>query len=125
MNFDNDDFEGEVEKQSWLDDFLVDIESLAHHYIKMYFQEEDIPKNVKEKYISCILNTNIMRGVRLIYKALEKKRKKEKKDKDDIHDIKYVLSLLQDCAKKGIPKCFACGILIMKLELKDKVYVLT
>lgn len=112
-------------------DYLVDdLNLLAMYYIDLYFcdKQDDkgkaIPKSVlhSERYISYVLNLDICNGMEKIYQLVgveytnEQMRHFERQGQLP-DDVKYVISTLHDCSKRGIPKQFAIGIFLMYLEL--------
>lgn len=115
------------------DYFVNDLNMLAIYYIDVYFCDKDgkdgkrIPKSILhlEKYISYVLNLDICSGMEKIYQLIgieytnEQMRFFERQGQLP-DDVKYVILMLHDCSKRGIPKQFAIGIFLMHLELCDR-----
>lgn len=111
-------------------DYLVDdLNMLAKYYIDLYFCDKEIdgkpiPKSVlhSKQYISYVLNLDICSGMDKIYELVgieyegEQMRYFERQGQLP-DDVKYVIDMLNDCSKRGIPKQFAIGIFLMYLEL--------
>lgn len=110
-------------------EYLVgDVEMLAKYYIDLYFRDKELPKGVtkkllhSKKYTSMVLNLDICTGIDSIYKLVgveytnEQMRYFERQGQLP-DDVKYVISMLHDCSKRGIPKQFAVGVIVMYLEL--------
>lgn len=121
----------EVEKDFDLTEYAVeDAKLLAKHYIDMFFRDRplycggEIPKSMlhKDRYISAVLNLDIHNGIEYIYDAVgvnysEEQMRHFERQGQLPNDVKTVISLFQMCAKAGIPKQFAVGIIIIYLEL--------
>jgi hypothetical protein len=116
-----DDFEYEF--------FLQDLQMLAKHYISLFFQDKSlycggpVPQNMLHSsgVIKQVINTDICDGVDLIYKALgvqytEQQLYKIERSGNLPDDVKHVISLLNQCSRLGIPKCFASGIVLIYLD---------
>jgi hypothetical protein len=108
-------------------DIVKDCTALAKQYVDSYFQDKDfhsggeVPKHFLHSRISQVLNTDINRGVKTAYKALEptvaeEDRLRCKQFGVVTEDIKFVNEKLNELAVAGIPKVFAAGILLMYLE---------
>jgi hypothetical protein len=109
---------------------IEDAKLLAKHYIDMFFKDKSlycggsIPKNMlhKDRYISAVLNLDICNGMDYIYDAVgvtytEEQMRYYERQGQLPEDVKYVISLFSMCAKAGIPKQFAVGIIVIYLEL--------
>jgi len=106
--------------------FQDDIKRFALYYTNLFFKNKkdylgyDIDQDFLESYISIVLDFDICDGMEIIYDTIFRNSEKFKKDikfgRPYHGDIKYVLSLLNECAKLGIPKCFASGIIIIFLK---------
>lgn len=109
--------------------FVDDVGQLAKYYIKLFFQDklrngEPIPFSelFQEKYIKIVLNHDINSGMSVIYKMLNSVPSKDERYAVQRHgmlpsDVRYVISLLSQCAKAGVAQEFSVGIIIMYLEL--------
>lgn len=109
--------------------YVEDIKALARSYMCGFFAKKKlhsgglIPLDTLEshRYLSFVMNLSISDGMGLIYATLDAQKTPtknlEKHKKGNLEDIKYVLGLLNQCARYGIPKYFAAGIIIMYLEL--------
>lgn len=112
-------------------EYLVDdLNMLAKYYIDLYFCDKELPEGGQipkkllhsDRYISYVLNTDICNGMDLIYKivgvdyTVEQVRHFERQGQLP-EDVKYVISMLHDMSRRGIPKQFAIGIFLIYLEL--------
>ncbi len=102
--------------------YVEDIKALAKSYIYGFFAKKKhhsgglIPLDALDspRYLSLVMNLDISTGMDLIYQALDAR---SEPGTTKLEDIKYVLDLLNQCSRFGIPKYFAAGIIIMYLEL--------
>jgi hypothetical protein len=110
--------------------FAKDINVLVEHYIQRFFLDKltmdgepvSLEAMLKPSYVEAVPNLDICGGIDYIYSAVGVAYSKEEmrafESKGHLpDDVQYVVGLYQQCAKMGIPKCFATGIIIMYLEL--------
>jgi hypothetical protein len=114
------------------EEFLDDVKMLVKYYIDLWFDDRDMccggPIPSKMLYsptnITQILNTDICDGVDRAYEAFE--RFSYVNDEFEIvslyeggigQDISIVLNFLCESAKRGIPKVFQGGLLLMYLDI--------
>ncbi len=112
-------------------EYLVDdLDMLAKYYIDLYFCDKtypdgsSIPKKVlhSKHNISRVLNMDVCNSMELVYKTIgveysnDEMRHFERQGQLP-DDVKYVIAMLHDCSRRGIPKQFAVGIFVMYLEL--------
>ena len=111
--------------------FLGDIQKLAKDYIGRFFINREmhcggfIPDRLmySDHNISMVLNTNVESGVKLAYAAMEEAELFPVCVDSQLisDDVKLVISVYHQCAKLGIPKEFASGILLMYLEFCEGI----
>jgi len=115
-------------------DYLVnDLNMLAKYYFDLYFCDKTGPAGLpwprsvlhSAENTSKVLNTDICRGMEEVYKMIgveysaEEYRHFERQGQLP-SDVKYVISMLHECSRKGIPKQFAIGIFLMHLKLCEE-----
>jgi hypothetical protein len=110
--------------------FLDDLRCLARHYIAVFFRgrmddsgKSPAPKCLyTDSYVSEVMNLEMEDGITRLYTAIgvdytpEELRKFESNGQV-ADDIKLMITMLKECAKLGIPKCFASGILCIWAEV--------
>lgn len=105
------------------DYFHEDVRKLVQHYISLFFLDKVHPLDLErirnnEDYISLIWNCDLCTGIDAVYDLIEKNKDKFPEiDDKPISEIKYALSILERCAKIGIPKVFAIGIILLFLKI--------
>jgi hypothetical protein len=110
-------------------EFLEDLRCLARHYTAVFFRDKIgrdgkavPPKKIyTQDYLSEVMNLEMEDGITRLYTAIgvdytpEELREFERNGQV-ADDIKLMIRLLRECAKLGIPKCFASGILCIWAE---------
>lgn len=138
---DEDYFEREDVSESEITDaaeaytnvFLGDVNELSRQYIERFFADREmhcgggIPDYLLfSKYnISLILNTNIENGVKRAYHAIAQAERFPPCVDSGIvpDDVKLVMAILKQCAKVGIPKEFAAGVMLLHLEYCEGISI--
>lgn len=114
----------EVEDED-LENVYADLRELVIFYLDMFFSGkksksgEAISPHLyrNEEVIDLIMNLSMSNGIDMIYSILKKKFK-EKTTKGKLPaDIDYTINILRHCARMGIPRNYAPGIIIMYLKL--------
>lgn len=118
------------------DDFLLDANYLASHYINKFFinkknkQGAEIHSDLLscEKRISIVLNTNIIDSLKRTYlvlndyiKITEEDISFAKKTGNVTQEIKLVNETLKSLYEFGIPQQFAGGMIILYLEFCEGI----
>jgi hypothetical protein len=115
------------ELEAFYGEFFADAQELARNYIEDFFSDKEMYCGGKvsidvlhsPSYITMILNTDVCNGVSAAYAMLAAC------DEIDCDaelgmvatDVRLVVSVLQQCSDRGIPKQFASGMLLIYLEL--------
>lgn len=118
------------------DYFKSDLRLLAKYYIDLFFEGKQhyvggsIPKSVlySARNTGMVLNLDISNGMHKVYSLLKNGsflEEEEESSRKVPEDIRYAIGLFAECAKSGIPKCFAVGIIIMYLELCEGYRITT
>lgn len=104
-----------------------DFKDLAKSYLCSFFRnkkdindlEIETEDLLTDRNISMVLNFDICEGSTVIYDALKKLYGKEsQKRKGKVpQDIQLFIKLLNECAKKSVPKCFAAGLIAVYVEV--------
>jgi hypothetical protein len=104
-----------------------DFKDLAKTYLCLFFKHKKDVNGLEveredlltERNISMVLNFDICKGAELIYDALQPLYGKEiQKRKGKVPlDIIMLVKLLNECAKKSVPKCFAAGLVAVYIEI--------
>lgn len=105
----------------------ADFKDLAKSFLCSFFRnkkdvnelEIETEDLLTDRNISMVLNFDICEGSKLIYNALGKVYGKESlKRKGKVpQDIQMFIKLLNECAKKSVPKCFAAGLIAVYIEV--------
>jgi len=117
---------GEPEK------FVKLIKKAVKNYLEAFFFNRDMycggPINTKllfsKKVMSTVMDTDSESGMRRAYLAMARDNFKQKKKNKETEDIWFVITLLKQCARLGIPKCFRPGFILVYLELCEGIQVL-
>ncbi len=116
---------------------LTDLKLLAGYYIRRYFEGKKldtgclIPCHVGDldRYVLLVLNTAINNGIKNTHEILGPTPRIEQKQVENNGHVSdntmKIIGILRECSQKGIPKCFAGGILLMHVELCDGLYART
>lgn len=120
-----------VNVEAYTTHFHGDIRVLAEHHLVSFFSNQDyfcggkIPENllVTEKNISIAMNTNIEDGFPYAYKCIrESGTVAIQSDPNFISDdVKLVISILLKCAKAGVPREMATGLVLLYLEFCEGI----
>ncbi len=103
-----------------------DYEELARTYLTIFFKTKttDDGSEVEcedlhtKRNIFLVLNLNVCAGMPIIYRALNAKQSFSSCKGNKIpEDILLVLKLLNECARMGMPKDFAAGLVAVYFEL--------
>ena len=101
-----------------------EIENIARFHIKNYFEDKAVPEVdiFSPKYIDICVTMDICRAVDKAYTAMEKCGKFDTSSSEHLiaQDIRYVIKTLGEIRKK-VPQDFAAGILLMHLELVERI----
>ncbi len=119
---DLDDVEDENENCPYT---FEDIKDLAKSFIDLFFHDKldkngkTIPKEIlhSERNISFVLNLNICKNMPMIYDSMKDVFSNQKRKGKSSLDIEYVMNKLSECAKRGVPKTFATGMVAIYLEV--------
>jgi hypothetical protein len=112
--------------------FQKDVRALARHYIEQFFSDKmfycggSIPKYFlfSDCRVSMVLNYDITRGVKRVYKYLEPLYNIDPKNKssgETGEDVLMVLKALNMLEKAGVPQQFAGGMMCMYIELVEGI----
>jgi hypothetical protein len=110
--------------------FIEDLECLARHYIAVFFQDK-VGKDgkpvsprllYKTEYVSNVMNLETCQGIDCLYSAIgedysDQEIREFERNGQVERDIRRVVKLIGECAKKGVPQCFAPGILCIWAEV--------
>jgi hypothetical protein len=110
------------------DKYIDDMKDLVAYYVAVFFKNKShfrggsISDTIlySTEHVDLVLNLDICRGADLIYKTMGTNNQVDKlaeRNGQLPSDVKKVISLLNECALLGIPKCFASGIIMLYLEL--------
>lgn len=113
------------------DEFLRLVQNAVKDYLDAFFFNKDMhcggPINARvlhsSNWVSTVMNTDSESGMGRAYAAMEREGFKQTMTNGDTEDIWFMLGLLKECAKLGIPKCFRPGILLVHLELCEGISV--
>jgi len=112
--------------------FHKDIEKLAKHYAVLFFSDKRNFLNgpisphylegilEEKRFISLIMNLSISDGMLYIYDIISNNKgrfKNEIKFDKSFSDVKYVISLLNQCGRLGIPQRFRAGIIVLYFSI--------
>ena len=109
---------------------------LIKKYIEIYFQDKrfycggKVPKNLlfAPSSIKLVKAYDVYYGSKIIHRAFDKyKERIKKKYLDDPRPNKpetnYLLDLLAECSRLKIPKDYASGLIMLKIEFCDGIKV--
>lgn len=117
----------EAEEELSLDDLL----KLINRQISLFFEDKEmhyggpIPKRILKTphYINLLANIDLTKAIDLTYESLGI-REEELNDEDDVPEsVQKVINILGECARSGVAKEFAGGILLMYMELCEGIKV--
>lgn len=121
---DIEDVESESENSAFSQE---DFKDLAKTYLHLFFKnkkdvnglEIETEDLLTDRNIYMVLNFDICEGSKLFYDALRPLSVKEtQKRKNKVpQDIQMFLKLLNECARKSVPKCFAAGLIAVYAEI--------
>ena len=113
------------------EEFIDSVKNAAKNYLEAFFHGRNMycggpisPKILYSKTaISKVMNTDSESGCRRAYAAMKRENFKQRPKNKETEDIWYVISIFQQCAEMGIPKCFRPGMLLVYLELCEGIRV--
>ena len=137
MGYSDSDFQAVENENKEVSDFchtfLKDAQSVAKGYIEVFFKDKEhyhggkIKKEYlySEKNLSRVLNTDVSSGILEAYSKI-KNHPDIVIDEDEnagiiTDDVRLSMSIFDQCSKRGIPKQFAGGILLMYLDLCEGI----
>jgi hypothetical protein len=110
------------------DAYLQDLKHLVKYYISVYFENKNLPEEVlyRSEHIDLVLHLDICKGADLFYKTMGTTNETDRvaeRNGQLAGDVKKLIYLLNECAKLGIPRCFASGIVVLHLKLCEGLKV--
>ena len=121
--------------EEYYDQFLWDSMIYAKVCVDKFFEGKEmygggpVPQRLlrSPRYLSMVLNTDMIFGVPYAYTALAKAEHPATQRSSKLatveKDVKLVISILNHCHTLGIPKEFACGLMLMYLEICEGVQI--
>lgn len=114
--------------------YVQDLKFLVKFYISLYFENkrclagQPFTEEVlhSPEHVDLVLHMDICKGADLFYETMgttEEVNRVAERNGQLAEDVKKLISLLNECAKLGIPSCFASGICILYLKLCDGLEV--
>jgi hypothetical protein len=132
----SDELSAEDIDGKYYDEFLWDLTCYAKNCIDKFFAGKEmygggpVPARLlcSPRYVSMVINTDVMTGVPCAYKAMKRAEHPLVQQRSQLtsvpKDVKLVISILNHCKQLEIPKQFACGLMLMYLEICEGVQVL-
>jgi len=100
-------------------EFLPDVQMLARSYMMSFFKDREMHCGGPIQYrhllsnrnISMTINATLADAIVCAYGAID-----SSSEKDPLDEIKFVISILNECSKSGVPKEFSGGMLLLYLQ---------
>jgi len=103
------------------------VDGVAKEYIDIFFADKEwyvggeIPTAVLHApgFVQMVMEYDIAQGVDAAYDVMEKSGQIEyDKDEDNVSpDVRIVIDCLKQASDRGIPKCFAAGLILMYIDI--------
>lgn len=104
--------------------FVGDIKKQAQECLLFFFKKKKFwaggsinPVHLlNERAVKAVMETTVIDAIDIAYRSLKQCEPENWDTLQEHWDIELVKGILADCAKTGIPKCFAGGLLLVCLE---------